>query len=65
MTERTLAMETYFFIPSDDNCYIYELKAGNLIKNRGKRYKVKESIEEINKKKIEAVGMTHVNKDND
>ena len=63
MTEKSLAMETYFFIPSDDNCYIYELKAGNLRKNRGKRYKVEESVEEINKKRIEAIGMTQVIKD--
>lgn len=42
MTEKSLAMETYFFIPCENNVYIYELKAGNLRKNRGKRYKVKE-----------------------
>lgn len=63
MTEKSLAMETYFFIPSDDNCYIYELKAGNLRKNRGKRYKVEENIEEINKKRIEEIGMTQLKKD--
>jgi len=39
MTEQKLAMETYFFIPSEKNVYIYELKVGNLRKNRGKRYK--------------------------
>lgn len=39
MTEKILAMETYFFIPSEKNVYVYELKAGNLRKNRGKRYK--------------------------
>jgi len=63
MTEKTLAMETYFFIPSDDNCYIYELKAGNLRRNRGKRYKVDETIEEMNKKRIEEIGMTQIIKD--
>lgn len=62
MTEKSLAMETYFFIPSDDNCYIYELKAGNLRKRRGKRYKVEE-IEEINKKRIEEIGMTQIIKE--
>lgn len=51
MTEKSLAMETYFFIPSDDNVYIYELKAGNLRKNRGKRYKEK-GEEEKNKEEI-------------
>ena len=60
MTEKTIAMETYFFIPSEDNVYIYELKAGNLRKNRGKRYKGDESIEEINKKRIEEIKMTDV-----
>lgn len=58
MTEKILAMETYFFIPSDDdNVYIYELKVGNL-RSKGKRYKTKEDIEEINKKRIEEVRMT-------
>jgi hypothetical protein len=46
MTEKTLAMETYFFIPSDNDVYIYELKAGNLRKSRGKRYKTKENNKE-------------------
>ena len=46
MTEKTLAMETYFFIPSESNIYIYELKAGNLRKNKGKRYKTKEDNKE-------------------
>lgn len=42
MTEKLLAMETYFFIPSEKNVYVYELKAGNLRKNnKGKRYKLK------------------------
>ena len=44
MTEKILAKETYFFIPSEKNVYIYELKAGNLRKNSGKRYKTKEDI---------------------
>lgn len=51
MTEKALAMETYFFIPSERNVYIYELKAGNLSKNRGKRYKEKGKKEE-NKEEI-------------
>ena len=39
MTEKSLAMETYFFIPSEKNVYVYELKAGNLRKNnKGKRF---------------------------
>ena len=60
MTERISAKETYFFIPSEENVYVYELKAGNLRKNRGKRYKVGENIEELNKKKIEEMGMTEI-----
>ena len=63
MTEKSLAMETYFFIPSDDNVYIYELKAGNLRKNRGKRYKVEETVEKMNKKRIEEIGLTQMIKD--
>ena len=63
MTEKTLAMETYFFIPSDDNVYIYELKAGSLRKKRGKRYKVEASVEDINKKRIEEIGMTKLIKE--
>lgn len=63
MTEKSLAMETYFFIPGDDNCYVYELKAGNLRKNKGKRYKGKENTEEMNKKRIEEIGMTEFNQD--
>jgi len=47
MTEKSLIMETYFFIPSEKSVYIYELKAGNLRKNKGKRYKVKEKEEKI------------------
>lgn len=46
MTEKLLAMETFFFIPCEKNVYIYELKAGNLRKNKGKRYKVKENNKE-------------------
>ena len=61
MTEKTITMETYFFIPCENNVYIYELKAGNLRKNRGKRYKVGETVEEINKKRIEEIGMTQTN----
>lgn len=38
MTEKPLAMETYFFIPSDKNVYIYELKAGHLSRNRIRRH---------------------------
>ena len=45
MTEKSIVMETYFFIPSEKSVYIYELKAGNLRKNKGKRYKVKEKEE--------------------
>ena len=60
MTERISAKETYFFIPSEENVYVYELKAGNLRKNRGKRYKVGENIEDLNKKKIEEMGMTEI-----
>jgi len=49
MTEKAIVMETYFFIPSEKNVYIYELKAGNLRKVRGRRYKEKhiEDREEI------------------
>ena len=61
MTDKSSAMETYFFIPCENNVYIYELKAGNLRKNRGKRYKVGETVEEINKKRIEEIGMTQTN----
>jgi hypothetical protein len=46
MTEKSSAMETYFFIPSDNNVYVYELKAGNLRKSKGKRYKTKEDIKD-------------------
>lgn len=46
MTEKSLAMETYFFIPSENDVYVYELKAGNLRENRGKRYKTKENNKE-------------------
>lgn len=60
MTERISAKETYFFIPSEGNVYVYELKAGNLRKKRGKRYKVGENIEDLNKKKIEEMGMTEI-----
>ena len=42
MTEKSLAMETYFFIPAEDNVYVYELKAGNLREKREKRYKLRE-----------------------
>lgn len=41
MTEQASAMETYFFIPTDKDIYVYELKAGNLRKNKAKRYKAK------------------------
>ena len=61
VTEKESAMETYFFIPSDFTCYIYELKAGNLREKRGKRYKVHESVEEINIRRIEELGL-HKNK---
>lgn len=44
MTEKISAMETFFFIPSEKNVYIYELKAGNLRKNKGKRFKEKEEV---------------------
>jgi len=44
MKEEALAMETYFFIPSEKNIYVYELKAGNLRKKNGKRYKEKVEI---------------------
>lgn len=49
MTEKAIVMETYFFIPSEKDVYVYELKAGNLKKVRGRRYKEKhiEDIEEI------------------
>lgn len=42
MVEKEVAMETYFFVVSQDVVYIYELKAGNLKKNRERRYKTKE-----------------------
>ena len=58
MTEKTLAMETFFFIQSDGNVYVYELKAGNLRNDRGTRYKTKETVEEINKKRIEEMNLT-------
>jgi len=43
MEEKEDAMETYFFVASEDAVYIYELKAGNLRKNRARRYKTKET----------------------
>ena len=36
MTEKSSAMETYFFIPSDKNVYIYELRIGNLRRTRAR-----------------------------
>ena len=42
MTEKSSAMETYFFIPNDKDVYIYELKAGSLRKRKGSRYKANE-----------------------
>lgn len=65
MTEKTLAMETYFFIPSENDVYVYELKAGNLRKKRGKRYKVEENTEEINKNRIEEIGLAEIIKENE
>lgn len=65
MTEKSLAMETYFFIPSENDVYIYELKAGNLRKKRGKRYKVEGNTEEINKKRIEEMRLAEVIKENE
>lgn len=59
MTEKKLAKETYFFIPSENDIYVYELKAGNLRKSKGKRFK-EENVEEINKKRIEEIGMTKI-----
>lgn len=44
MTETEDAMGTYFFIVTEDVVYIYELKAGNLRKNKGKRFKEKEEV---------------------
>lgn len=41
MTEVEDSMETYFFIATDEEIYIYELKAGNLRQKRGRRYKGK------------------------
>lgn len=46
MIEKTLAKEAYFFIPCEKDVYVYELKTGNLRKNRGKRYKSKEDSQE-------------------
>lgn len=60
MTEKKIVMETYFFIPNEDSTYVYELKTGNLRKNRGKRYKSKQTIEEINTKRIKEIGMTQL-----
>lgn len=60
MTEKKFVMETFFFIPNEDGVYVFELKAGNLRKNRAKRYKEKETIEEINKKRIKEIGMTEI-----
>lgn len=60
MTEKKFVMETFFFIPNEDGVYVFELKAGNLRKNRAKRYKEKETIEEINKKRIKKIGMTEI-----
>jgi len=60
MTEKTLAKETYFFIPCENDVYVYELKAGNLRKSKGKRFKEEENVEEINKRRIEEIGMTEV-----
>lgn len=59
MTEKTFASETYFFIPCENDLYVYELKAGNLRKSKGKRFK-EENVEEVNKKRIEEIGMTEV-----
>lgn len=53
MTEKESAMESYFFIPSDKICYIFELKAGNLRKNK---IEIK-SVEDINKMRIEEMGL--------
>jgi len=46
MTEKSLAMETYFFIPCDKNVYIFELKVGNLRATRGKRFRAKHTENE-------------------
>ena len=46
MIEKALAKEAYFFIPCEKDVYVYELKTGNLRKNRGKRYKSKEDSQE-------------------
>lgn len=43
MTEKEVAMETYFFIQREDNVYVYELKAGFLRRNR---LRSRKSIEE-------------------
>ena len=40
LTEKISAMETYFFIPTGDHVYVYELKAGNLRKRMGKIYEI-------------------------
>ena len=63
MTEKKLAKETYFFIPCENDVYVYELKAGNLRKSKGKRFK-EESVEDINKKRIEEMGMTKIMEEN-
>lgn len=41
MTESDEVMQTYFFIPTDNTIYLYELKPGNLKKQKGRRYKGK------------------------
>lgn len=58
VTEKELAMETYFFVQNDSTCYIYELKAGNLREQiEEARNRTKKSVEEINKKRIEELGL--------
>lgn len=52
MTDKLSAMETYFFIPSEKNIYVYELKMNSLRKIRGKRFKSKSVEEDIEKIKI-------------
>lgn len=42
MTEKTSAMESYFFIPNGKDVYVYEFKVGNLRRKKGSRYKVEE-----------------------
>jgi len=52
MMEKDKAEDTYFFIPTENIAYIYELKKGNFKKNREKEYKVNKNQENNNEIKM-------------